>query len=45
MEFLEIDSKNIFTSLLCMINFIKARKIEKDKAINVTELQGFGEAA
>jgi len=35
----------MFTSLLQIANFIKARKIKKDKITNVTELQGFGKAA
>jgi len=42
MKFLEIDSKNIFTSLLQMTDYIRARKVKKGKILNVTELQEFG---
>jgi len=31
MEFLEIDVKNIFTSLLYMVDFIRTRKVQKGK--------------
>ena len=41
-KFLEINSKNMFTFLLHMANFIKTRKFEKYKTTNITELQGFG---
>ena len=44
MEFLDINTKNIFTSLLRMANFIKSRKIIRGKAMDVAELQDFGEA-
>ena len=44
MEFLEIGAKNMFTSLLRMANFIKSRKIVKYKTLDITKLQGFGEA-
>ena len=45
MEFLEIDVKNIFTSLLCMADFIKTRKVQQDKILNVAKIQEFGKAA
>jgi len=45
MEFLEIDSRNMYTSLLCMINFIRFRKVVKGRASDVPELSGFGKAA
>jgi len=45
MKFLEIDSKNTYTSLLCMDNFIRTRKVVNSKANNVPELKGFGKAA
>jgi len=43
---LEINSKNIFTSLLQIANFIKTRKgkVKYDKTLDVIELQRFGEA-
>jgi len=44
MEFLEIDSKNIFTSLLQMADYIRARKVKQGKILDVTKLQGFGKA-
>ena len=43
MEFLEIDAKNIFMSLLYMANFIRARKIQQGQISDMVELQGFGE--
>jgi len=45
MEFLEIDSKNIYTSLLYMANFIRTRKVVNGKANNIPELKGFGKVA
>ena len=42
MEFLEIDVKNIFTSLLHMVAFIRTRKVQKGKILDMAELQGFG---
>ena len=45
MEFLEIDSKNIYTSLLYIANFIRSRKVVKGKANEIPELKGFGKAA
>ena len=44
-EFLGINSKNIFTSLLWIANFIKARKVEKGKILDVTDLQRFSKVA
>ena len=38
MKFLKIDSKNIFTSLLWMANYIRARKVKQGKILDVTEL-------
>jgi len=40
MEFLEINSKNIFTSLLHM-----SKKALKDKVNDISKLKGFGKAA
>ena len=45
MEFLEIDSKNMYTSLLYMANFIRTRKVVNGKANNIPELKGFGKVA
>ena len=45
MEFLEIDAKNIFTSLLCIADFIRTRKVQQGKILNIAKLQGFGEVA
>jgi len=45
MEFLEIDAKNIFTSLLYMADFIRAKKVQQGKISDIAELQGFGEVA
>ena len=45
MEFLEIDAKKIFTSLLYMADFIRAKKVQQGKILDIAELQGFGEAA
>ena len=45
MEFLEIDSKNIFTFLLWIADYIRARKVKKGKISDVTKLQEFGKAA
>ena len=45
MKFLKIDSKNIFTSLLWMANYIRAIKVKQGKILDVTELQGFGKVA
>jgi len=45
MEFLEIDSKNMFTFLLHIANYIRSNKIKKGKANNIPELKDFGKAA
>ena len=44
-EFIKIDAKNIYTSLLCMADFIRSRKINTGVINNVKELKGFGDAA
>ena len=43
-EFLEINSKNMFTLLLCMANYIRSKKVLKDKANNILELNRFSKA-
>ena len=45
MEFLEIDAKNIFTSLLHIADFIRTRKVQQGKISDMAKLLGFGEAA
>ena len=45
MEFIEIDAKNIYTSLLCMADFIRFRKVDTDIINNIKELKGFSDAA
>jgi len=45
MEFLEIDAKNIFTSLLYMADFIRTRKVQQSKILDIAKLQDFGEIA
>jgi len=35
MEFLEIDAKNIFTSLLHMANYIRSRKVKSGSINNI----------
>jgi len=45
MEFLEINAKNIFTSLLHMANFIRTRKVQQGEISDMAELLDFGEAA
>jgi len=45
MKFLKIDAKNIFTSLLYIADFIRARKVQQGKISDIAELQGFGKAA
>ena len=42
-EFLEIDFKNMSTSLLHMTNFIRNRDVESNKVNDVNQLQGFGQ--
>jgi len=41
MKFLEIDSKNMYTSLLYMANFIRIRKVVNSKTNNIPELKNF----
>ena len=38
MEFLEINVKNIFTFLLCMDDFIRTRKVEQGKILNIAKI-------
>jgi len=45
MKFLEIDTKNIFTSLLYMADFIKTKKVQQRKILDMAELQSFGKVA
>ena len=45
MEFLEIDAKNIFTSLLHIADFIRIRKVQQGKISDMAKLLGFGKAA
>ena len=45
MKFLEIDSKNMFISLLHIANYIRSNNIKKGKANNIPELKDFGKAA
>jgi len=45
MKFLEIDAKNMYTSLLCMANYIRSRKVKSGSINNVPQLKGFSEAA
>jgi len=41
-KFLNIDSKNIFTLLLCMANFIRNRNLKYNIENNISQLNGFG---
>ena len=43
MEFLEIDSMNMTTLLLYMVNFIKNRSTEYNQVNDVIQLEGFGQ--
>ena len=45
MKFLKIDAKNFFTSLLCIADFIRARKVQQGKISDIAKLQDFGKAA
>ena len=45
MEFLEIDTKNIYTSLLCMASFIRSREAQAGSVNNIPQLKGLGKAA
>ena len=42
-DFIEIDAKNIYTLLLYMADFIRARKVKTSSINNVKELKGFGD--
>ena len=44
-EFLEIDSKNMFTFLLYMADYIRSRKVKKGLINNILELKCFSKAA
>ena len=43
-EFLEIDLKNMFTSLLYMADFMRSKKTLKDKVNDIPKLKGFDKA-
>ena len=43
-EFMEIDSKNMYTFLLYIANFIRSRKVVNGRANNISELMCFGKA-
>jgi len=45
MEFLEINTKNIYTSLLCMADFIRSREVQAGSVNNIPQLKGLGKAA
>jgi len=45
MEFMEINAKNIYTSLLCMADFIRSRKVDISVINRDQELKEFGDAA
>ena len=45
MEFLEINSKNMYTSLLCIANFIRSRKVVNSRVNDISKFLGFGKAA
>jgi len=44
MEFLEIDTENIYTSLLFMADFIRSREVQAESINNIPQLKGFDEA-
>ena len=44
MEFLEIDAKNMYTSLLHIVNYIRSRKVKSGSINNIPQLKEFGEA-
>jgi len=44
MEFLEINAKNIYISLLHMATYIRSRKVKSGSINDVPRLKGFGEA-
>lgn len=42
---LEIDAKNMITSLLCMSNYIKNRSVITSQVNSINQLEGFEQAA
>jgi len=44
-EFLEINAKKIFTSLLHMADFIRTRKVQQGKISDMAKLLDFDKAA
>ena len=42
MEFLEIDTKNMYTLLLYIVNYIRSRKVKSGLINNIPQLKGFG---
>jgi len=44
MEFFKIDAKNMFTSLLCIMDYIRSRKVKKGSINDIPELKGFSKA-
>ena len=44
MEFLKIDAKNIYISLLSMANYIRSRKVKLCSINNISQLKYFGKA-
>jgi len=44
MEFLEIDAKNIYTSLLHIADFIRSREVQVGSVNNIPQLKDLGEA-
>jgi len=45
MDFIKIDAKNIYILLLCMADFIRAKKVKTGMINNVKKLKEFGDAA
>ena len=43
--FIKTDAKNTYTSLLCMADFIRFRKVDTGVIDNIKELKEFGDAA
>jgi len=44
MEFLKIDAKNIYTSLLHMADFIRSMKVQARFVNNISQLKSLGKA-
>jgi len=44
MEFMEINAKNTYTSLLCIADFIRFRKVNTGVINKIQKLKGFGDA-